>query len=117
MNRSERPSTPRPIALKIAIFSACCLPLIALVVDGVRDELGANPVETITHATGEWALRLLLVTLAITPLRRLTGWQSLARVRRMLGLFAFFYALMHFATYALLDASLDLLRLSTRLDF
>ena len=69
----------------------------------------ANPLEDITHGTGDWALRFLCITLAITPLRRLTGWNGAIRFRRMLGLFAFFYAMLHFLTYALLDrfASLD----------
>jgi sulfoxide reductase heme-binding subunit YedZ len=66
-------------------------------------DLGANPVETITHHTGDWALRLLLATLAITPLRRLTGWGAWLRLRRMLGLYAFFYALLHVLTYFILD--------------
>ena len=93
---------------KAGLFAACCLPLALLVAAGLTDELGANPVETITHETGEWTLRLLLVTLAVTPLRRVTGWNALVRLRRMLGLFAFFYLALHFSTYALLDASLDL---------
>ncbi|MCW5572948.1 MAG: hypothetical protein KIT37_07950, partial [Steroidobacteraceae bacterium] len=82
-------------ALKPAVFLACLLPFAVLVSDAFTDALGANPVETITHRTGEWGLRLLLVTLLVTPLRRLTGWNSLARVRRMLGLFAFFYVVLH----------------------
>lgn len=65
--------------------------------------LGTNPVETLTHETGEWALRLLLITLFITPLRRLTGQPWLIKLRRMLGLFTFFYALLHFITYVWLD--------------
>ena len=80
----------------------------ALLVDGLfSGGLGANPVETITHETGTWALRLLLVTLAVTPLRRLTGWNLLVRYRRMLGLFAFFYACLHFTTYLWLDQYFD----------
>jgi sulfoxide reductase heme-binding subunit YedZ len=69
----------------------------------VTGELTANPIEDITHRTGDWALRLLLVTLAITPLRRMLGWSSLASYRRMIGLFAFFYAALHLSTYLVLD--------------
>ncbi len=90
--------------VKPALFAALLLPALAL---GVMN-LGANPVETITHHTGDWALRLLLVTLAVTPLRRLTGWGELIRLRRMLGLYAFFYALLHVATYFVLDLDLHL---------
>ncbi len=85
------------------LFLACLLPLAALVWAGFRGALGANPVETITHDTGQWALRLLLATLAVTPVRRLTGWAPVVRLRRMLGLFAFFYAALHLATYLWLD--------------
>ena len=95
-------------AIRIGVFAAALAPFTALVVAGFTGGLGANPVEAITHTTGEWTLRLLLVTLAITPLRLLTGWTWLTRLRRMLGLFAFFYLMLHFATYAVLDASLDL---------
>ena len=98
----------RIAAIKICLFAAALVPITALVVAGFTGRLGANPVEHITHTTGEWTLRLLLVTLAITPLRHLTGWVWLTRMRRMLGLFAFFYLMLHFATYAVLDASLDI---------
>ena len=103
MNREKRIA-----AFKVCLFAVALVPITALVVAGFTDRLGANPVENITHTTGEWTLRLLLVTLAITPLRHLTGWVWLTRMRRMLGLFAFFYLMLHFATYAVLDASLDL---------
>ena len=92
---------------KTAVFAAALVPLATLVVSAFTGGLGANPVETITHTTGEWTLRLLLVTLAITPLRHLTGWMWLIRLRRMVGLFAFFYLALHFTTYVVLDASLD----------
>ncbi|MCP5157520.1 MAG: sulfoxide reductase heme-binding subunit YedZ [Ectothiorhodospiraceae bacterium] len=95
-------------ALKLTTFAAAGAPLVALTAAALGGGLGANPVETITHETGEWGLRLLLATLAVTPLRRLTGWQLLGRVRRMLGLWSFFYVGVHFATYAVLDAGLDL---------
>ena len=97
----------RIATIKVGVFAAALAPFSALVYEGFTGALGANPVETITHATGEWTLRLLLVTLAITPLRRLTGWVWLTRLRRMVGLFAFFYLVLHFTTYAVLDASLD----------
>ncbi|HEX9842704.1 MAG TPA: protein-methionine-sulfoxide reductase heme-binding subunit MsrQ, partial [bacterium] len=71
------------------------------------DDLGANPIEVITHATGDWILRFLLITLAITPLRRLTRQPWLIRFRRMLGLFAFFYGCLHFTTYIWLDQFFD----------
>ena len=98
----------RIAAIKTGLFAVALAPFTALVVSAFTGGLGANPVETITHTTGEWTLRLLLATLAITPLRHLTGWGWLTRLRRMVGLFAFFYLMLHFATYAVLDASLDL---------
>ncbi len=93
--------------LKPTVFVLCLVPLAMLVGWGLRGELGANPIEEITHQTGDWALRLLLVTLAVTPLRRLTGWTQPMRVRRMLGLFAFFYACLHLLTYLWLDQFFD----------
>jgi sulfoxide reductase heme-binding subunit YedZ len=70
--------------------------------------LGANPIEALLHELGRWGLKFLLLTLAITPVRRFSGWTWLPRFRRMLGLFAFFYVLLHFLTYAVLDQGLDL---------
>ncbi|MCF6210871.1 MAG: sulfoxide reductase heme-binding subunit YedZ [Gammaproteobacteria bacterium] len=93
--------------LKSTLFFACLLPLALLVWDGFHDALGANPIETITHRTGDWTLRFLLLTLAITPARRLLGWVWAVRLRRMLGLFAFFYACLHFLTYLVLDQFFD----------
>ncbi len=83
--------------------SVACLPALTLVVGAVRDDLGANPIETVTHVTGEWALRLLLVCLAATPIRRLTGWHDVIRLRRSAGLAAFGYASAHLATWVGLD--------------
>lgn len=93
-------------ALKAGVFLLCLVPLALLVARALGDDLGANPIETITHHTGRWGLRLLLVTLAVTPLRQLTGWGGVMRLRRMLGLFAFFYLSLHFVTYAWLDQGL-----------
>lgn len=92
----------------IALIVLGLLPLAGLVLGAARGALGANPVETITHVTGEWALRLLLLTLAITPLRRLAGWAFVAPWRRSLGLLAFGYASLHFATFLALDLGFDL---------
>lgn len=93
---------------KPLLFGLGLLPLLLLVRSAFTDSLGANPVETITHQTGDWGLRFLLITLAITPLRRLSGWQWLQRFRRMLGLFSFFYVCLHFATYLVFDHFFDL---------
>ncbi len=93
-------------AMKVAVFILCLLPLgkLALEAFGVAGmSLGANPVEELLHRCGKWGLNFLLITLAITPLRRLSGWNAAIRFRRMLGLFAFFYILLHFLVYAGLD--------------
>ena len=89
--------------IKVAVFCASLLPCLWLVADGLAGRLGANPIETVSHRTGSWTLRFLLLTLAVTPLRRLLGWPWLIRLRRMIGLFAFFYAVLHFLTYLVLD--------------
>lgn len=94
--------------IKTAVFIAALVPLAVMVYDGFTGGLGSNPVEEITHRTGEWGLRFLLLTLTITPLRRLMGINTLVRLRRMLGLYAFFYASLHFTTYVWLDAYFDL---------
>jgi len=88
---------------KILVFMAALLPLASL----IWMEPGANPVETLTHHTGLWGLRFLLLTLAVTPLRRLTGWNWLIRFRRMLGLFAFFYVCLHLGIYLVFDHFFD----------
>lgn len=90
------------------MFVLCLLPAAQLVALGLMDRLGAEPIDLITDETGEAALRMLVATLAVTPLRRITGWNWLLRFRRMLGLYVFFYALLHFATYVALDRGLDL---------
>lgn len=97
--------------LKVLLFLVCLLPLAKLALEtfGVAGmSLGANPIEELIHRFGIWGLNFLLITLAVTPLRRLTGKNWLIRFRRMLGLFAFFYVLMHFLTYAGLDQRFDL---------
>jgi methionine sulfoxide reductase heme-binding subunit len=81
------------------VFLLCLVPFLLLIWGALTANLGANPVETITHTTGDWILRFLLITLSITPLRLLTGWNWLIRFRRMTGLFAFFYSILHFAIY------------------
>jgi sulfoxide reductase heme-binding subunit YedZ len=88
---------------KPGVFVACLVPLVALLWNALNDNLGANPIEAITRQTGTWTLRFLLITLAVTPVRRLTGWNRVIQLRRMLGLFAFFYAALHFVTYVWLD--------------
>jgi sulfoxide reductase heme-binding subunit YedZ len=92
---------------KTWVALVCLLPLLRLMVLGASDGLGANPIEFITRSTGTWTLVGLLVTLAVTPLRRLTGRAELIRYRRMLGLFAFFYVCLHFVTYIWLDQFFD----------
>lgn len=94
--------------LRALVFAACFVPLARLLWLGFNGGLGANPIEFITRSSGTWTLTFLLVTLAITPLRRLSGWQWPNRLRRMLGLFAFFYACLHFTTYLWLDQFFDL---------
>jgi sulfoxide reductase heme-binding subunit YedZ len=93
--------------LKVVLFAAALVPAVWLVWGVFHDELGPNPVETITHGTGDWALRFLLLTLAVTPARKLLNMPKLIRFRRMFGLFAFFYATLHFLTWAWLDRMFD----------
>src|SRR5437870_868455 len=95
--------------LKILIFVAALGPLAWLIRAGLTGNLSANPLSDITNETGVWTLRFVCVTLSITPLRRLTGWNALIRFRRMTGLFAFFYGTLHFLTYVIADrfAGLD----------
>ena len=92
---------------KPILFLLCTLPFCVLVYNGFTGNLTSNPIKEITHFTGEWALRFLLITLSITPLRKLTRRNALVRFRRMLGLFAFFYACLHFCTYLALDQFFD----------
>jgi len=92
---------------KPVIFLACLAPLGKLVWRGLHADLGANPIETITHGTGDWTLIFLLVTLSITPLRKFTHQYWLIGLRRMFGLFAFFYGFLHLTTYVWLDKFFD----------
>lgn len=90
---------------KPLLFVACLVPLLLVIGDlyAITGTLGANPVEAIQDRFGRWGLRFILITLTVTPLRQLTGWNWLIRFRRMLGLYAFFYVLMHFLTWLVLD--------------
>lgn len=95
-----------PKWLKVAVFALCLVPLAKLAGEAFGLwglSLGANPVEEMLHRCGKWGLNFLLITLAVTPLRRITGWNQAIRFRRMLGLFAFFYLVLHFLIYAGLD--------------
>jgi sulfoxide reductase heme-binding subunit YedZ len=94
--------------LKAVLFIASLIPVLRLSWFAFSDQLGANPIEFITRSLGTWTLVFLLLTLSITPLRKLTGWAWLIKLRRMAGLFAFFYASLHFITYIWLDQFFDL---------
>ena len=93
--------------VKSTAFLICLIPLGQLGYGYYSDDLTANPIEYITRFTGSWSLIILLASLAVTPLRKLTGWNELIKLRRMLGLFAFFYAALHFSTYMVLDLFFD----------
>jgi sulfoxide reductase heme-binding subunit YedZ len=105
-NKGKKNRMPNVRLLKIPVFLLCLLPLAKLLAEAFGLwglSLGANPVEALIHRLGTWALNFLLITLAVTPLRRLTGKAWLLRFRRMLGLFAFFYVCLHFLAYAWVD--------------
>jgi methionine sulfoxide reductase heme-binding subunit len=95
------------VPAKVVVFIAAWYPLARIVLFGLTDRLGANPIEFITRSTGLWTLIFLCITLAVTPLRRLTGVAAFVRFRRMLGLYAFFYATLHFTTYLWFDKWFD----------
>ena len=95
-------------AAKPTLFALALLPLAWLFYGAASNTLGANPAEALIRASGDWTLRFLCLTLAVTPLRQATGWHALARLRRMLGLFAFFYGVLHFLGFAWLDMGFDL---------
>jgi len=93
--------------IKPVVFIASLGPLAYLLLGAWRGSLGANPIEAMTRSTGLWTLRFMLITLAVTPARWLTGWNDIVRVRRMIGLFAFFYGSLHLLTYVWLDQFFD----------
>ena len=93
---------------KPALFAAALLPFAWLLYGAIANTLGANPAEHLIRSTGDWTLRFLCLTLTITPLRQISGWNALARLRRMLGLFTFFYGCMHFLCFAWLDQGFDI---------
>ncbi len=92
---------------KPALFLLALLPVTLLVWGSFDNSLGPNPAEALIRGTGDWTLRFLCLTLAVTPLRHWTGWHALARLRRMLGLYAFFYSALHFLAFAWLDQGFD----------
>lgn len=94
--------------IRAGVFVLCLVPFGRLVYGGFSDGLGANPIEAITRSTGWWTLLFLMVTLVVTPLRRITGMNWLLRLRRMLGLYAFFYASAHFVTFIWFDHWFDI---------
>jgi len=94
-------------AAKPIVFVLALLPAAWLVWGAVANTLGANPAEALIRATGDWTLRFLCLTLAVTPLRQMSGWHALARLRRLLGLFTFFYGVVHFLCFAWLDMGFD----------
>ena len=93
---------------KILVFFLCLAPILWLGWRAWNDDLTANPIELITHFTGDWTIRMIVITLAVTPLRKLLGLPDLIRFRRMIGLFAFFYGCLHFMTYLWLDKFFDM---------
>ena len=93
--------------VKPAVFLLCLLPMALLAAGALRNDLGANPIEAITHATGDWTMRFLLITLTVTPARRLLQLPDLIRFRRMFGLWAFFYGVLHLMTWMWLDKFFD----------
>ncbi|MGZ8219760.1 sulfite oxidase heme-binding subunit YedZ [Methylomagnum sp.] len=103
----KHPSNQAILQIKIILILACLIPLLRLIVAGLSHQLGADPVETLTRSTGIWTLNFLFLTVAVTPLRKLTGWHWLVRLRRAIALYAFFYACLHFATYLVFDQYFD----------
>ncbi len=108
----RQPRTAQIGSLKALLFVVCLAPFAHLVWGATQNSLGANPVEAVTHSTGWWTLFFLCATLAVTPLRRATGANWLIKLRRMLGLYAFFYAFLHFGTYIWLDVWFDLAKVA-----
>ena len=103
----NKPARRIPSWLKPLVFTLCLIPFAAVAAQLFTGDIGADPIEALLHETGQWALRLLLITLAMSPLRQLINHVGPLLLRRMLGLFCFFYAFLHVCTYAVLDRSLD----------
>src|SRR3569833_1656065 len=101
------PSSKQLRIIKIVLFSAALLPFVRLPVFAFTEQLGANPVEFVTRNTGDWTLYFLCITLTVTPLRRLTKWNWLIKLRRMFGLFCFFYATQQITTFLWFDHFFD----------
>jgi methionine sulfoxide reductase heme-binding subunit len=93
--------------VKNFLFVVCLVPFFVLIFKAVTGNLGTNPIEEVRLFTGDWTLYFLLITLGVTPLRKISGWNGLIRYRRMLGLYAFFYACLHFLSYIILDQFFD----------
>lgn len=104
---SPRPADFTRRLLKPVVFVGSLLPAGYLAWRAATENLGANPIEEITRDLGDWALRFLLIALVVTPLRMITGWNAIGRLRRMMGLFAFFYVMMHMMAYIGLDQFFD----------
>jgi sulfoxide reductase heme-binding subunit YedZ len=102
------PSARQVSLIKVSLFVVALMPLVRLLWLGFQGRLSANPIEFITRSSGDWTMYFLCFTLAITPLRRLSGWNWLLKMRRMLGLFTFFYACLHFTTFIWFDHFFDL---------
>ncbi len=105
--RLLKPDSKQFKIIKAGLFLLACVPFLRLFIFAYLDQLGANPLEAITRNTGDWTLYLLCITLSITPLRRLTGWAWLIALRRMMGLFTFFYASLHFLAFLWFDHFFD----------
>lgn len=107
LNVLRAPSGAQITVIKVIVFLLCLIPAANLAMGWQNDALGADPIETISRSSGQWTLRFLLISLAVTPLRRYTGLHWLIRLRRMLGLFVFAYASGHLLSYVWLDQSFD----------
>ena len=107
LNVLRAPSGAQITVIKVIVFLLCLIPAANLAMGWQNDALGADPIETISRSSGQWTLRFLLISLAVTPLRRYTGLHWLIRLRRMLGLFMFAYASGHLLSYVWLDQSFD----------
>ena len=105
--RLLKPDSKQFKIIKAGLFLLVCVPFLRLIIFAYLDQLGANPLEAITRNTGDWTLYMLCITLSITPLRRLSGWNWLLAMRRMLGLFTFFYASLHFLAFYWFDHFFD----------